>query len=115
MIVRTRASRFGWLFAAVFQLLLPAVASVADGRADAESMGVASRVHVEATGTTGCPRVHPQDCVVCRVLATSATTTPSASVAAPVVRQIEATISDAHRPACIARFPGDPPQRAPPV
>jgi hypothetical protein len=115
MNVRARYARFGWLFAAVFQLLVPAVAAVVDARAEAESVRTATRVHVEATGSKGCPRVHPENCVVCRLLATTATTSPSASVAAQVVRHIDATIEDANRPACTARFPGDPPQRAPPV
>jgi hypothetical protein len=115
MIVRARYSRVGWLLAAVFQLLLPAVAAVVDARAEAESMRSASRMHVEAPGSTNCPRVHPENCVVCRVLATTATTAASASVPAAVERSIDARIADAGRATCLARFPGDPPQRAPPA
>jgi len=115
MTVRARYSRFGWLVAALFQLLLPGFAAVVDARAEAESMLTASRMHVEAPGSSSCPRVHPENCVVCRVLAATATTPASASVLAPVERDIEARIADADRASCLARFPGDPPQRAPPA
>ena len=115
MLVRSRYSRFGWLFAAVFQLLLPAVAAGVDAREEAESMRSATRAHVEAPGSTGCPRVHPESCVVCRVLASTATPSLSTAVPAPVERQIDARIADADRAACQVRYPGDPPQRAPPA
>jgi hypothetical protein len=115
MIVRARYLRFGWLLAAVFQLLLPAFAAVVDAREEAESMLVASRTHIEAPGSSSCPRVHPENCVVCRVLAATATTAASASVPAPVERTIDARIADADRATCLTRFPGDPPQRAPPA
>ncbi|MEO5818854.1 MAG: DUF2946 family protein [Gemmatimonadaceae bacterium] len=115
MIVRARFSRFGWLLAAVFQLLLPAFAAVIDAREEAESMQSASRMHVEAPGSSGCPRVHPENCVVCRVLSATATTTASVAVLAPVERQIGARVEDENRAACLTRFPGDPPQRAPPA
>jgi hypothetical protein len=115
MTVRARYLRFGWLFAAIFQLLIPAVAAVVDAREEAESMRAASRSHVEAPGSNSCPRVHPENCVVCRVLAATATTTASAAVLAPVERHIAARIDDADRAPCLVRFPGDPPQRAPPA
>ncbi len=115
MMLRARYSRFGWLLAAVFQLLLPAFAAVVDAREEAESMLTASRTHVEAPGSRSCPRVHPENCVVCRVLAATASTAASPSVPAPVERTIDAPNDDADRAACFARFPGDPPQRAPPV
>jgi hypothetical protein len=115
MSVQSRRVRFAWLFAAIFQLVLPAVAAVVDGRAEADAVRYASRTHIEADGATGCPRVHPENCVVCRVLATLATTNSHANVAAPVARSINATIADIDRPARPTRFPSDPPQRAPPV
>jgi hypothetical protein len=114
VLVRSPVRRLGWLFAAIFQLLLPTFASVADARAEAESIRGAS-IHVEAHTTSSCPRVHPADCVLCRVLATNATTTAPAAMHVPVARFIEAGTVDAERPLCIARAPGDPPQRAPPV
>lgn len=115
MIIRARYSRFGWLLAAVFQLLLPAFAAVVDAREEAESMRSASRMHVEAPGSSTCPRVHPENCVVCRVLSTTAITPTSVAVLVPVERHIDARVEDANRAACLARFPGDPPQRAPPA
>jgi hypothetical protein len=115
MIVRARFLRFGWLFAALFQLLLPAFAAVVDAREEAESVQAASRMHVEAPGSRSCPRVHPENCVVCRVLSATATTTASVAVLAPVERQIAARVEDDDRATCLTRFPGDPPQRAPPA
>lgn len=115
MIVRSRFARTGWLLAALFQLLLPAMASVADARAEAESFQSASRIHIEPDGATGCPRVHPADCALCRVLATTAAAGTPASVHVAVASFLVATIDDSDRAVCVARFPGDPPQRAPPV
>jgi hypothetical protein len=111
---RSPLRRFGWLFVALFQLLLPAFASVADAWAEAESMRGAS-THVEAQNSTSCARVHPADCVLCRVLASSAATSTSASVQVPVARFIDAAPVDAERPLSNARAPGDPAQRAPPL
>jgi hypothetical protein len=111
---RSPLRRFGWLLAAVFQLLLPTFASVADARAEAESVRGAS-IHVEAHSEANCARVHPADCVVCRVLASSAATSAPPSVHVRVARFIDASPADVERPLCIARAPGDPPQRAPPV
>jgi hypothetical protein len=111
---RSPLRRLGWLFAAVFQLLLPTFASVADARAEAESMRGAS-THVEAHGTKSCARVHPEDCALCQILATSAAPSTPPSVHVPVARLIDAGPADVARPLCIARAPGDPPQRAPPA
>jgi hypothetical protein len=111
---RARHLRLGWLFAAVLQFLLPSFASVLDAQTEAESART-SRVHVEAPGTPGCPRIHPNDCVVSRLLATSATPSTAPSLLVPVVRLIDATIAQSVRLAYTGRFPGDPPQRAPPV
>ena len=112
---RSRYFRIGWLLAAVFQLLLPPIVSVADSRAEADSIRTAPRVHVEEPGGTNCPRVHPADCAVCRVLSAAATQASFTHPHVVVARFIEATVEDAYRPASTARFPGDPPQRAPPV
>ena len=111
---RSPLRRFGWLFAAVFQLVLPTFASVADARAEAESIRGASN-NVEAHSTKSCARVHPADCVLCRVLASSAATSTPPSVHVPVARLIDAGPADVEHPLCSARAPGDPPQRAPPV
>jgi hypothetical protein len=115
MSLRKRAYRFGWLFAAALQLVLPAAVSVVDARAEAESIVSAPRVHVESDGATGCPRVHPADCALCRVLAATATADTPPRLHVPVARFIDATTDVSNRVAYAARFPGDPPQRAPPV
>jgi hypothetical protein len=112
---RTRLNRLGWLVAALFQLLLPTFASVADARVEAESARTVSRTHVEPFGTNTCPRQHPVDCVLCRFLATGAKATAAAAVAIPVARVIEAIPRECDALSAAARAPGDPPQRAPPV
>jgi hypothetical protein len=53
--------------------------------------------------------------VLCRVLASSATTTAPVAMHVPVVRLIHAGPAHVDRLVCTARAPGDPPQRAPPV
>lgn len=115
MIVRARYSRFGWLLAAVFQLLLPAFAAVVDAREEAGNVRTASRMHVEAPGSSSCPKVHPENCVVCRMLTTTATTAGAVAVLAPVKRSIGPRIADDSGAPSLTRFPGDPPQRAPPA
>jgi hypothetical protein len=112
---RTRRFRFGWLIAALFQLFLPTFASVADARAEAQSIRYASHGHVEATGATGCPQVHPADCVVCRVLATGARVSRPVALQVATARVIVARAHRYDRVARSATAPGDPPQRAPPV
>src|SRR5438128_1732375 len=85
---RARFVRFGWFVAALFQLLLPTFVSVADSRAEAASIGAASRPHVEAEGTRGCPRVHPDDCAICRVLAAGARTARQVALAIAPLRVV---------------------------
>ena len=111
---RSRSIRLGWLFAAVFQLLLPTFASVADARLEGASIRAAT-VHVEAPGGTHCPRVHPTDCIVCRVLATRAAPSEPTALSVPVVRIIAAGAAGAEQRVTPARAAGDPPQRAPPI
>jgi hypothetical protein len=112
---RTRAFRLGWLIAALFQLLLPTFASVADARAEAASIRYASLEHVESTGASGCPRVHPADCVVCQALATGARIVRPVSIQVATERVIAARTERWDRVARSATAPGDPPQRAPPA
>jgi len=111
---RTRGSRFAWLLAAILQLLVPTVWSVADAQAEAASARTAT-VHVEAQGSKSCPRVHPADCAVCRVIATNSLASRPAPVAIPALPVIRTRAVDAARHAPSARAPGDPPQRAPPA
>jgi hypothetical protein len=115
MLTRNRFFRRGWLFAALFQLLLPTFASVADARAEAESLQSAAAPHVEKFGEKGCPRVHPADCVLCRVLTMGATRPTPPAVQIAVARIIEADLTASSRPVLLGRVAGHPPQRAPPV
>jgi hypothetical protein len=114
MLRTSRSSRFTWLLAAIFQLLVPTVWSVADARADAVSIRTAT-VHVEAPGSTSCPRVHGADCAVCRVLGAARAPNARVSLELPVVSVIDQPPATLARPWPSARAPGDPPQRAPPV
>jgi citrate lyase beta subunit len=114
MLRRLRALRTTWVLVAAFQLLLATAWSVTDARADAESMRDAV-AHVEATGTKGCPSVHPVDCIVCRALSTPTATSAPVAMATSITRLVESVGADAERLAPSAREPGDPPQRAPPV
>ena len=112
---RSRFNRAGWFLAALLQFLLPAFASVADARAELESGSRGTRTHVEAYGSTGCPRIHPENCVVCRVLASSAATTAPIGLSVTIARTIDASPASIDAPWFAARPSGDPPQRAPPV
>lgn len=111
----TVPGRFVWQLAAVFQLLLPGFASLADGRAEAEATMSSAQSHLEAAGSTTCPRAHPADCAICRVIGTGATTTPVVAVYLAIARVIEVDPQEARGAPRFARSPGDPPQRAPPV
>jgi hypothetical protein len=113
--LRARLNRAGCLLAAVFQLVLPTFVSAADARAEAMSARRATVVHVEAFGSTTCPRLHPADCMFCRYLATGARAASATTVVVPVARVIETGPAGAEHQRSFARAPGDPPQRAPPV
>jgi hypothetical protein len=115
MIHRARQIRLGWLLAAIVQILLPTVVSAADSQAEATSIRAASRVHVEAPGTRGCAAVHPEDCAICRVLASGARTSRPAVLQIAVVRVIAAPAVRRRLATRGAIAPGDPPQRAPPA
>jgi hypothetical protein len=114
MLRPSRSSRFTWFVAALFQLLVPTVWSVADARADAMSVRAAT-VHVEAPGSTACPRVHGADCAVCRVLGAARAPNARVSFELLVVAVIDQPPTTLASPWPAARAPGDPPQRAPPV
>jgi hypothetical protein len=113
MVNRTTLSRLGWYLAALLQLALPAFATVADARAEAESRGATA--HVESHGSAKCPRVHPADCVVCRVLASGAAPSSAQALHVPIARAIEAEPAQLAVSCIATRLAGDPPQRAPPV
>lgn len=110
--IRSRLNRFGWIFAAVLQLLVPAFATVADARVEAESRGAQS--HVEAHGAPSCPRAHEADCIICRIIAGGAA--PARQVASPRMVAVANELPARRALSCPpTRLAGDPPQRAPPV
>jgi hypothetical protein len=114
MIRRSRSGRFAWLVAAVLQLLVPTVWSVADARVEAASARVAG-AHVEAPGNPACPRIHPADCAVCQVLGAARAANPRVSLELPALAVADQPPATLARPWPSVRAPGDPPQRAPPV
>jgi hypothetical protein len=63
-------ARVIWLVAGIVQFALPGAASLADARLHAEE--ARARPHVDSQGATGCPRVHPADCGLCRTIGTTA-------------------------------------------
>ena len=75
---RSALARFLTIFFAALQLAAPSVASVADARVERESeRSPRAAAHLEVHGSSQCPRVHPTDCGLCRLL------TAHASPAAP--------------------------------
>lgn len=112
---RPHALRFGWLLAAIFQIAVAPFVSIADARGEAASISATPNGHVEEFGAKGCPRQHPNDCVVCRYLTLGATGSTAPAVPVAVVRDCTARLADHPGQRAAARAPGDPPQRAPPV
>ncbi len=80
---RRWARRFAFLWAAL-QVLSPGASALADGLI-ARDTASAPLVHVEATGSKGCPEVHPPDCGVCRYLS-SGVDVPAAASFVPGAR-----------------------------
>jgi hypothetical protein len=111
---RSRMGRFSWLLAAVLQILVPTVWSVEDVRVEVASARAAT-VHVEAPGTTTCPRLHPADCVVCQAVAMAGAPGAQVALELPAVAVIGRPSATIARQWPSARAPGDPPQRAPPA
>jgi hypothetical protein len=112
---RPQVLRFGWLLAAIFQIAVAPFASIADARAEAASISAAPNGHVEDFGAKGCPRHHADDCVVCRYLTLGAARSSTPAVLVAVVRTCILRLADYRGQRAVARAPGDPPQRAPPV
>ena len=113
ILVPARRKRLGWLVAALLYLVLPPFAAAADAAVERESQAV--HAHVESQGARGCPRVHPADCIVCRVLAGGAAASTVVVPPIAIARVIDAEPERATRTRIVARLAGDPPQRAPPA
>ena len=111
--MRSRLNRLGWILAAVLQLLVPAFATVADARAETESRG--ARAHIEAHGTSACPRAHEADCIVCRLLASGAAPERRATVPTHIALVLNAPPARREFSSVPTRLAGDPPQRGPPA
>jgi hypothetical protein len=111
---RTRCYRLGLVLTALFQLLLPTFASVADARAEAAAEQGAY-AHVEEHSSSHCVPVHPADCAICRVIGSGATVHDGPALLAPAVRLIGATLPQYERLAPAATALRRPSQRAPPI
>lgn len=114
MLRRRAVTRWMFAIAAAVQVLLPAAASLADGwldRADAKAGAQVS--HIESHGTKACARIHPDNCVLCRVVGGLAS--PSRGVALP--ERIARLVAPAAEQSLGAGFRTDhglPASRAPP-
>jgi hypothetical protein len=106
------ARRFFAILVALAQTGLGAGLAVADGRIEAEAVAAASS-HVEAQGSTTCPRQHLADCAVCRALELQAGPQRGPSVSAAATAASVAVFARAQEPALsdAARLPDS---RAPP-
>lgn len=111
---RRRIHRVGLILTAIFQLLLPTFASVADARAEAASERGAF-AHVESHSTSGCVPGHAADCIICRVLSGGAAVSRAPAVQTAPERVIIAPLPPYHGFAVGTLGQRDPSQRAPPV
>lgn len=111
---RTPLHRLGLVLTAVFQLLLPTFASVADARAEAAAERGAY-AHVESHSSSQCVPVHAADCAICRVIAGSASVAHAPVVRVVVTRVIEAPLLRQEPRPTGTPARGDPSQRAPPA
>jgi hypothetical protein len=66
----TGLTRVLWRVAALLQLLVPSVVSIADAQLEREVMSARAYSHVEATTGKDCVRVHRSDCALCQHLTT---------------------------------------------
>jgi hypothetical protein len=110
--IRSRFGRILTLALALAQFALPGVASIAD--AFAERGSARSVAHIEDPATAHCPRVHTEDCVLCRTLNGKASAPRPAPVPAAVRRQATA-YSARTQGAPSLDLAWHPPTRAPPV
>lgn len=111
---RTRLNRVGLMLTAMFQLLLPTLASVADARAEAASERGAF-AHVESHSSSSCVSVHAMDCALCRVIAGGAVGASAPAMRVLPERAIVASLPPYHCVAVSALARCGPSQRAPPV
>jgi len=111
---RTRVYRLGLVFTAIFQLLFPTFASVADARAEAMSERSA-HAHVEARSSDQCVPVHAADCAICRVIASAATAGEAPVVLLPTVLVVSPSLPRHERVSPLDVAQRRPSQRAPPT
>lgn len=111
---RTRLYRVGLVFTAVFQLLFPTFASVADARAEAASeRGV--QAHVEGQGANRCAPVHAADCAVCRVISGAAAPAEAPAFQSPTLQCVDTSLPRHEGAESLAPARRAPSQRAPPA
>lgn len=110
---RTRLHRVGLILVAVFQLLLPTFASVAD--AWAVTAGRGAIAHVESQSSSGCVPAHSADCALCRVTAGRVAVASAAAECVLPARVSIAALPPCHGVPVSASARCGPSQRAPPV
>lgn len=111
---RTRPYRIGLVFTAVFQLLFPTFASVADARAEAAAERSA-HAHVEEHSSNRCAPIHAADCALCRVIAGGATAGEAPVFLVPTTQVVGAPVPCHERVAPLTVARRNPSQRAPPT
>jgi len=84
------------------QLALPAAATVADARLEAES--ARAHAHVESHATAACPRLHPDNCPVCQYLSTIADPGRRVALALPDCSTTRSFPFESFKPAAAARI-----------
>jgi hypothetical protein len=110
---RTRLYRVGLVFTAVFQLLFPTFASVADARAEAAlERGVPA--HVVEQGSNRCVPVHAADCAICRVISVAAAPADAPAVLPSTLRFVSTALPRHERAVPLVPAGCAPSQRAPP-
>lgn len=111
---RSRSYRLGLVVAALFQLLFPTFASVADARAEAAAeRGVYA--HVEEHGSDRCAPVHAADCAVCRVISGAAMAGEAPAIVSATVVVATTSLPRLERATPAAPRGRSPSQRAPPI
>jgi hypothetical protein len=69
-------SRAFALVAAIIQVALPGVLTIADATSERAAVGSSVATHAESKSTGNCARPHTEDCVLCRHLSTPAQRAP---------------------------------------
>ncbi|GAC1476891.1 MAG: hypothetical protein NVS1B4_18570 [Gemmatimonadaceae bacterium] len=110
---RRRVTRLWLVLVACIQVAAPPLVSIADAAADASALTRGATAHVEAHRTAACPRVHPDQCALCRYITASGA--PAARCDTIVAnRQMVGAVHDTDRRAVAWLLGALPQSRGPP-